>query len=503
MKYSFLSFFCLISFLGFSQTKIDTSLATPYSTIFTHLHFLQVETYIPSIAAKTIPPPNPRAEQLIIQLKQILDGKGLYVRMNMLPQNADYLDSLSQNAYYTPFPELLPEVYLEKINNKWYYSSETVNAIPQLHRKVYPFGSDVLLNILPQMGQQKIGGLATWQYLGILFLLIFAFILYLIFSRIIRPIIDRLIHLRNNPIEGDQMIIRKISRYTTLFLLVYLLKMMLPILQLPPLLATYVITSLRIIQTVFGILLFLRIGDLGVLYLTRLSQQTSNRLDEQIMPILKRIFQLVIVLGGIIHILNLLDINVTALIAGVSIGGLALALAAQDTVKNLIGSIMIFIDRPFQIGDYIEWGVFSGVVNEVGFRTTRIQLADSSIISVPNGTIANVAVTNKGVRVYRLFKIILNLTYTTPPDKIEHFIHQLEQLILNHPLTAKENYYVRLVELSASSIDILFRANLLVDSYAIELESKQEFLLAILRLAQQEGINFAYPSSTIYLENGD
>jgi len=140
-------------------------------------------------------------------------------------------------------------------------------------------------------------------------------------------------------------------------------------------------------------------------------------------------------------------------------------------------------------------------VKEVGFRTTRLQTSDTSIISVPNGTIANVAITNKGVRIYRLFMTTLGVTYDTSPDLVEKFIEGLRKMIENHPVTRKEGYYVYLDALEASALNIVFRTHLEVDNGADEFKAKESILLGILRLAESLKINFAFPSSTVYVES--
>ena len=195
-----------------------------------------------------------------------------------------------------------------------------------------------------------------------------------------------------------------------------------------------------------------------------------------------------------------MNVNVTALIAGVSIGGLALALAAQDTVKNLIASALIFVDKPFQIGDYVIAGGQEGTIVEVGFRSTRIQQVDTSIITIPNGTIANMPITNLGVRQSRLFNIMIGVTYDTPPEKIEAYIGQLKELVLNHPRTKNEPFYVHLREMAGSSINIMFRCYIDTTAFPEELQIKEEIYLEIIRIAQQLGVNFAFPSQSIYIE---
>lgn len=480
----------------------DVTLKTPYNTIYSHLYYLQPDSYQPQEAAKTIygVTDNKRAIRLAVQLKQVLDGKGLYVYPHLLPQDSNYVDSLSKNAYYTLFPDELPEVFLEKVGDNWYYSANTVDQISRLHKEVYPFGSDKLLNILPRLGQSKIMGLAIWQYIAMAILLLIGFFVHQILSRLLNPIVKRFSQSRLNPDLVSTALIRKTARLISILLVVRLIDLFLPVLQLPIGIMRFLVMLLAIISIVLIAFLGLRILDIIMLYAGNVATKTHSKLDEQLMPIVKRTIQFVIIIGGIVQILRLLDVNVTALIAGISIGGLALALAAQDTVKNLIGSAMIFVDKPFQIGDYIEGGGVAGTVVEVGFRTTRLKQSDSSIMAVPNGTIANAAITNKGVRVYRLYQTNLGITYATPPDLIERFVGALRELIEEHPMTLNDNYYVHVTDLADSAITVLFRTAMLVDEQNSEFETKETLILSVLRLAERMGVEFAYPSTSVYLE---
>ena len=479
------------------------SLESPYNTMYVHLHYLQPESYRPDLASVTLSRSADSLKNIqnAIKLKQIFDGNGLYVRLNQLPQEANYVDSISRKPYYTPFPRDLPDVYLEKIDDKWYYSAETIRQIPRLHRKTYPFGTDRLLNLLPRLGQQRFMGLALWQYLGIVILLFVIWLFHKILTGILLPIIRRFIQSRFHSDRVDKKKILKVARALSLFLVSLLARILVPVLQLPIASAEFTIISINIISTVILVVLAVRILRVIMDYALHYAQGTEHKMDEQLIPILNRILMILFVLAGLIHILRLLDVNVTALIAGVSIGGLALALAAQDTVKNLIGSAMIFFDRPFQIGDYLVGNGFEGTVMEVGFRTTRIRTLDTSIVSVPNGTIANMVVKNMGMRVFRVFSTTIGVTYDTPPQLIEEFIRGLKIIINNHPLARQEDYYVHLQSMEASSLNILFRVYLEVGTYAEELKAKEALLLGILRLAEAIGVRFAFPSSSIYVES--
>lgn len=499
---AFLFIFCSEKSGAQTGQPPSPTLESPYNTMLVHLYYLQPESYQPEIAARTIDMPEDslRAIQLAIQLKQVLDGNGLFVRLNMLPQNADYQDSVSLQNYYTPFQLELPDVYLEKKNGQWFYSSQTIKSIPRLHRELYPFGTDFLVNLFPEGAQQKILGLATWQWAGILFLLLASLAFQLLVSRLLRPLVSRLARSKYSQPLDDKKLLWRIAYLTSLFLLLILFRYALPLIQLSAKTMSWLVLGLKIGGLFIGVWLLLSIITVIMQYAHRYASSTDNRLDEQLIPIIRRMLKIVVVIGGIIYFLQLLDVNVTALIAGVSIGGLALALAAQDTVKNFIGSAMIFFDRPFQIGDWIVTGSIEGEVIEVGFRSTRLQTVDSSIMTVPNSNFSTAAITNLGMRRFRLYKTTLGLTYGTPPEKIEAFIARLRQMIEEHPTTRKDNYLVHFNNFGESTLDIYFRTHFTASTFAEEMQTKEELAFSILRLAQEVGVDFAFPTRTIVIE---
>jgi MscS family membrane protein len=342
--------------------------------------------------------------------------------------------------------------------------------------------------------------MALWQYFGLLIFLILGYLVHYILSRAFKPLVKRISKSKK---DGDIIhadLIKKIARIASVLVVVRLMKLFLPVLLLPPAASSFAIVVIRIVTTILVVILIFRILDILMGYTTKFTETTESKMDEQLVPILRRSLQAVIIIGGIVQLLRIMDVNVTALIAGLSIGGLALALAAQDTVKNLIGSAMVFFDRPFQIGDFIEYSGMSGTVLEVGFRSTRILEADSSVISVPNGSIANAAISNKGVRVFRLFNIQIGITYDTPLPLMKTFIEGLKKIVDLHPDAKEDASYIHLNNLGNSSINIMFRVPLYVPGYADELRVKEELLFSIIELAEKLGVRFAFPSSTLYIE---
>ncbi len=506
MKYRFrsLCFFLLLPLL-LSAQESDLELArfTPSQTMYWHLHYLQPKTYLPDSAALAL---NPTAGDSLsrrrraVQLKQILDGKGIYVRFNFIPNDSNYVDSLTQMAIYTPYPDQLPEVYLERVNNRWYYSKETYSKIPKIHKEVYPYGLDKLLNVLPKMGHTKVLGLSIWQYISLAIILLLSFLVHAILSRLLDPIVGRLSRSKLYPSLVDPELVHRIAKLISILLIFKMIRILLPVLLLPPATSAFAVIAIKVVNTILVMLIALRVTDVLILYFGKLTERTENKLDEQLVPILRRSAQVIIVIGAIAQILNIFDVNVTALIAGISIGGLALALAAQDTVKNLIGSAMIFVDQPFQIGDFIDGGTYVGTVVEVGFRTTRILKPDSSIVSVPNGSIANQVITNLGARVFRLFQTDIGVTYDTPPDLMEQFVDGLNQLVKVHPHAKDDSALIHVNSFGPSSINIMFRVPIAVQDWGLELAIREELMLGIIRLAETIGVRFAFPSTTMYVE---
>ena len=468
----------------------------PYTTIYNHLYYLQSDSYIPERAALSLPN---RSVKLSIKLKQVLDGKGLFIDLNRLPLDSTYVDSLTGEQIYF-ISKVEPLIYVERIDGKWQYSRTTVDAIPELHRSVYPFGTQFVSYFHTPFWQVKLLSIALWKWLGIFLIGIlswmFARIISMITKGTIRTFIRRRIEL-NAIVEKSIM---RLSRVFSILLGIRLFLFLVPMLQLPPLKNAYVIKGLNILSLFLIIFMLRSIATIVFQFLSKAAQKTENTMDDQLLPVVEKLVAIFIWSFGLIYILDYLDVNVTALLAGLSIGGLALALAAQDTVKNFFGSIMIFIDKPFQIGDWIHFKDVDGTVEEVGIRSTRIRTFANSLTYVPNALLADSIVDNMGLRVYRRFKTDVAITYDTPPEIIEKFVQGIREIIKMHPTTRKDYFEVHLNSFGTSSINILIYMFFEAPSWTDELRGKHEILYAIIKLADRLGVRFAFPTQTLHIE---
>ena len=196
----------------------------------------------------------------------------------------------------------------------------------------------------------------------------------------------------------------------------------------------------------------------------------------------------------------MLGFDVWKLAAGVGIGGLALAYGAQDTVANVFGSLNVFVDKPFQIGDAIKVGSVEGVVEEVGFRSTRLRTYHNSVVTIPNSKITNASVDNLGLRNRRRVKMTLGVTYDTSPDRLQAFVEGLRAILAAHD-NVQDTYEVHTVGLGDSAIEILVHYHVVVETWHDELTTRGQNIMEFLRLAEKLGIDFAFPSQSLYVES--
>ncbi len=271
--------------------------------------------------------------------------------------------------------------------------------------------------------------------------------------------------------------------------------------QIPVHLSHFLIKGIKILIYINIIVVCYRLVNLLEYYISKITSATESSLDDQVVPLIRKFLKVIVVMGGVLFILQSFDINITTLLAGLSIGGLAFAFAAQDTIKNLFGSVMIFIDRPFQIGDYIITNNVSGTVEEVGFRSTRVRTLQSTLVSIPNGALADQTIDNIGERQFRRFNTTIGITYDTPPLLIESFIEGVKEIISIHPSIKDNSYEVHLNSMGDFSLNILIHMLFEVPSWSKELEAKHEILINIIKLGEKIGVNFAFPTQTLHVEN--
>lgn len=260
------------------------------------------------------------------------------------------------------------------------------------------------------------------------------------------------------------------------------------------LLLSEVLLALRIIQ-----LVYIGTDSLG-LYLKEKVFKSEGENQIQVLPFfIKTLKVIVVVLGFLISLQNL-GINVVSLLAGLGLGGLAVALAAQDTVSNLFGSITILFDKPFKIGDQIKVLDIEGAIEEIGFRSTRIRSINNSLVTIPNSIIAKEKIENLTDRKYRRSKQILTITYETPIERLKIFISELETFLQSKDDLIKDSVTVKFNNFSAHSLDVLLQFDINTNEANKALKIQENIFLDIYHMAQKLKIDFAYPTQKLFIE---
>lgn len=352
---------------------------------------------------------------------------------------------------------------------------------------------------LPNWSKQETLRLKNWQWLGI-FLGLFIGLIMRILTSLVLGIYQSLRVTQKMPWKKD--LLNKIEKPFSLLVAALFWYFWIFYLKLEGL--SFSIVN-GLIQIVFGIAFtwasYAAVGVIGT-FLKEKAEGTESTLDDQLVPFVEKSLKLVIVLLGILLVLQNMGVNVFSLLAGLGLGGLAFALAAKDTAANLFGSIMILVDRPFKIGDWIKVdGDIEGTVEEIGFRSTRLRTFYNSLITVPNAHMANVQIDNMGVRQYRRTFNTLDITYDTPIQKIQRFIDGIGKIIIENPISRKDYFHVYFSGYGESSLKIMVYFFLITNDWSEELKERQNIYFQIYELAEELEVEFAYPTQTLFLES--
>lgn len=230
-------------------------------------------------------------------------------------------------------------------------------------------------------------------------------------------------------------------------------------------------------------------------YLVPIADKSENDLDDQLLPILQKGTKLAVWSLGIIVALNNAGYNVGALIAGLGIGGLALAMAAKDTVSNIFGGFTIFSDRPFKLNDRVKVSGYDGTIVDIGVRSTRLKTLEGRIVTIPNSTFSDTPVENVSLEPSRKVVSSLGLTYDTTPEQMKQGMTLLKEIAASND-GAEENVLVAFNAFGDSAMNLLFIYY--IKKSADILETQTEMNMKILEEFTKAGLDFAFPTQTLY-----
>jgi MscS family membrane protein len=209
--------------------------------------------------------------------------------------------------------------------------------------------------------------------------------------------------------------------------------------------------------------------------------------------------KIAVLVMAIIAVLSEMGYPVASLIAGLGIGGLAFALAAQKTVENVFGSISIGMDQPMREGEFVRVEDFVGTVESIGLRSTRFRTLDRTMITIPNGKLADMRLETFAARDHIRFATTVGLVYSTRAEQMRTILADIEKLLRGHPKTWPDNVVVRFKELGTSALEIDLMCWFTTSDYAEFSGIKQDLLLEIMSIVQRNGSDFAFPTQTVHV----
>lgn len=381
-------------------------------------------------------------------------------------------------------------------NGIWRFSPDTVADISRFYREIrdekpiYTQSRIPFMRYVPSELHKRFFGLAYFEWIFIGAFLVLGYLA----CRMITAISAFLLLIPLRTLRQDEKFIqltRHAIRPLAYLAMLYLWYVGFMLVQLPPKILTFVGYAIHPLCILLIMVAVLRITDIFGQWLKDRMVRSQNKTGNVLADLSTNSLKILFVCSGFIAVAQVYGFSALGILSGMGIGGIAVALAAQNTVANFFGSLMILMDRPFTVGDWIVADKIEGVVETVGLRSTRIRTFYNSLVVIPNSVLAAATIDNMERRYFRRYRAILNIRYNTPVDTLEKFCARVTEFILSYPNTKKTGVQVFVYDLSANSIDILVSCHFAAGTSSEENASRQRLIMDILATAEEMGMVFA------------
>lgn len=340
------------------------------------------------------------------------------------------------------------------------------------------------------------------QYLLALFIVVLCLSCKRLVSRVLTRVISPLVDRTHNTF--DDLLLHSVRRPLEFLVLIAGLFVALQVLQLPekPInFQQFGATLVRALLTFDIAWVLFNAVEILERTIGRWAQQTGSPLDEHLLPFIRKTARAFIFILAVVLIIQNLGYSISGLLASLGIGGLAVALAAKDTLSNVFGSMMILLDRPFRVGEWIKTDAIEGTVEEIGFRSTKIRTFAKTLITVPNNIIANSALDNFSRMPKRRIKMTIGVTYDSRPQQMREAVQRIRTMLEQHPAIDQEFMLVNFTDFGASSLDILIYCFTTTTHWQSYLSARQDLCLKIMDILAELEMALAFPSRSVYLHD--
>ena len=486
------------------ETIFDDPLgrSTPQGTVLGFIRAASKENYDLALQYLDTRTKGTAAEKLISGLQAILDygfAGHLGVLSNKPEGNlGDNLPPSKERVGTVKTPSGSLDVLLERVERGngppiWLFSKETLKEVPEAYKEIEIHAIDAYL---PEfLVNTWVLGIPVWRWFFVFLVIPLAFGLAILITRLIVSLLMFFVP-RTAKVRGDPLMRRLTGPMRTLIFALAL--WVISFLSQSVLMSNfwaYVAFTLTVIGATW---LCMRGIDVAfALKESRFGVTSSDKIS--MVQLGRKLSKIMAVIVGALVVFHIAGVNLPAVLAGLGIGGIAVAFAAQKTLENLFGGVMIISDKPIHVGDFCRAGEHIGHVESIGLRSTRIRTLERTVISVPNGQLAVMSLENFAVRDKIWFHHILRLRYETRTEQLCYVLAEIRKMLYRHPKIETSSARIRFVGFGSSSLDLDVFAYVLETSYTTFLEIQEDLLLRMMEIVEASGTGLALPSQTTYV----
>lgn len=378
---------------------------------------------------------------------------------------------------------------------RWLVSRATVERIPRWYGALPDRWT--LEHLPPALLRTGPLGILWWQWLALPLLVALAWGLGAVIGRLARFILERVV--RRTAAEWDDDLVSRLAGPLTLLSGLLVAEVLLPFLSLDALARARIgrlVNALFLLAVFWALWRLVDVARSVVAHTRWALQSTASR---SLLPLAARVTKVAVLAVGAVAVLSLLGYPVASLVAGLGLGGLAFALAAQKTVENLFGAFSLGVDQPFREGDFVKIEDFVGTVEAIGLRSTRVRTLDRTIITLPNGKLADSRIESFAVRDRIRLACVIGLVYETTAAQMRAVLEGFERTLREHPKIWPDSMTIRFMQFGASSLDIQIMAWFRTSDWNEFQLIRQEVLLSFMEVVEQAGSSFAFPTQTLHV----
>lgn len=394
------------------------------------------------------------------------------------------------------------EIFVERVEREptgpvWLFSSGTLDAIPKLYEEITrEQGGGPFPRLL---GDTRRTSVRALQWLTVLLGLTAFYLVTVLLNRLLTPVVRMAVQrVFRDPQFLERDVLPVPARLLVLALAGQWLLSFFPLSLVIRQFWSNVASLLTIVATTW---LLMVVTARVEAYLARRLPAAALPASVSLLRLGRRAVDTLVIFGGLLVLLRRFGIDPTPALAGLGVGGIAVALAAQKTLENVIAGASLIFDRAVQVGDFLKVGEIQGTVDHIGLRSTRIRTLERTVVSVPNSQIASMSLETYSARDKFWFHPVVGLRYETTPDQLHAVVDGVTRLLRGHPSADPASIRVRFVKLGASSLDVEVFAYLYARDWSHFLELQEQLLFGITDVVTGAGTEIAFPSQTMYLAN--